>query len=56
MHIKSMIQTPFCAVSDILDPSCDPSTASTNLVSSAYTPLYTALILLLSTSKFVSSR
>ncbi|PBK66220.1 hypothetical protein ARMSODRAFT_890521 [Armillaria solidipes] len=50
MHIKSMIQTPFCAVSDILDPSCDPSTASTNLVSSAYTPLYTALILLLSTS------
>lgn len=53
MHIKSVIQTPFCAVSDILDPSCDPSTASTNLVSSAYTPLYTALILLVSTNSSI---
>ncbi|KAK0205242.1 hypothetical protein DFS33DRAFT_1473781 [Desarmillaria ectypa] len=53
MHVKSMVQTPFCAVSDILDPSCDPSTASTNLVSSAYTPLYTALILLLSSNSSI---
>ncbi|KAG7451592.1 uncharacterized protein BT62DRAFT_1072139 [Guyanagaster necrorhizus] len=55
MHVKSMVQTPFCAVSNILDPSCDPSTISTNLVASAYTPLYTALVLLLSSSEFVPS-
>lgn len=45
--IKSIIQVPFYTVSDILDPSHRPSAVVANLVSSASTPLHTALVFLL---------
>ncbi|KAG6811105.1 hypothetical protein H0H92_008952 [Tricholoma furcatifolium] len=45
--VKSIIQSPFYAVSNVLDPAHRPSPVLAGLVSSPYTPLYTALIFLL---------
>ncbi|KAF5384432.1 hypothetical protein D9615_003466 [Tricholomella constricta] len=45
--LKSIIQTPFYTVSDVLDPTHRPSPVLASLVSSPSTPLYTALIFLL---------
>jgi len=45
--IKSLVQVPFYTVSDVLDPSHGPSAVVASLVSSASTPLYTALVFLL---------
>ncbi|GLB39697.1 hypothetical protein LshimejAT787_0702070 [Lyophyllum shimeji] len=44
---QSIIQTPFYTVSDVLDPAHEPSAVLAGLVSSASTPLYTALVFLL---------
>ncbi|KAF9026812.1 hypothetical protein BDZ89DRAFT_1016009 [Hymenopellis radicata] len=46
-YVKTIVQAPFRALADVLDPSCDPSGAAANLLSSPYTPLYTALVLLM---------
>ncbi|KAF8872474.1 hypothetical protein BD779DRAFT_343848 [Infundibulicybe gibba] len=45
--VKSIIHTPFYAISDVLDPKHRPSPVLASLVSSSSTPLYTALILLI---------
>ncbi|KAG6860609.1 hypothetical protein C0995_009430 [Termitomyces sp. Mi166 len=44
--LKSIIQSPFYTVSNVLDPSRHPSPVLAGLVSSPFTPLYTALIFL----------
>jgi len=47
--LKSIIQAPFRTMADFLHPSSQPSALLANLVSSAATPLFTALIFLLPT-------
>ncbi|KAJ2932426.1 hypothetical protein H1R20_g4640, partial [Candolleomyces eurysporus] len=48
--IKNIVHAPFHAVSDVLHPDSQPSAVVANLVGSASTPLFTALILLLPSS------
>ncbi|KAG6852884.1 hypothetical protein C0991_008397, partial [Blastosporella zonata] len=45
--LKSIIQAPFYSISNVLDPAHRPSPVLAGLVSSPFTPLYTALIFLL---------
>ncbi|KIY67240.1 hypothetical protein CYLTODRAFT_353638 [Cylindrobasidium torrendii FP15055 ss-10] len=49
-HVKYLVQTPFQAITEVLDPSCDPSGPAANLLSSPFTPLYSALVLLMPSS------
>ncbi|TFK31776.1 hypothetical protein BDQ12DRAFT_618299 [Crucibulum laeve] len=48
--LKSIIHSPFYAVSDVLHPTNQPSAILANLLSSPCTPLYTALIFLMPSS------
>ena len=54
-RLKSVIHAPFYAVSDVLEPTHRPSPVVASLVSASSTPLYTALILLISPSPSISS-
>ncbi|KIL66053.1 hypothetical protein M378DRAFT_124543 [Amanita muscaria Koide BX008] len=54
-NVKSCLQNPFLSVSDILHPKHRTSSVLSNLLSSPNSPLYTALILLLPTSKLPDS-
>lgn len=49
-NIKTIIHSPFNAVSDVLHPNQQPSAVVANLISSASTPLYTALVFLLTSA------
>jgi len=48
--ISSMIEAPFHSLTEVIDPQRSPSGVMSNLLSSPSTPLYTALILMLSSS------
>ncbi|KAG5352455.1 hypothetical protein C0989_002165 [Termitomyces sp. Mn162] len=51
--LKSIVQSPFYTVSNVLDPAHRPSSVLAGLVSSPLTPLYTALIFLSPSSSSV---
>lgn len=53
-NLKNIIQAPFRAVSGVLHPDSQPSSILASLVSSASTPLFTALIILLPSGVFYS--
>ncbi|KAG6898560.1 hypothetical protein C0993_006015 [Termitomyces sp. T159_Od127] len=44
--LQARVHSPFCTLAAVLDPAHRPSPALAALVSSPYTPLYTALVLL----------
>ncbi|KAG2007010.1 hypothetical protein CC2G_014738 [Coprinopsis cinerea AmutBmut pab1-1] len=46
-NLRSVIRAPFHTIADTLHPNSQPSALLANLISSAATPLFTALILLL---------
>lgn len=48
--VLDLIHAQFKPVHDLLNPDCPPSSTLVNLLSSPYTPFYTALIILTSTS------
>ncbi|KIM82843.1 hypothetical protein PILCRDRAFT_458637 [Piloderma croceum F 1598] len=48
--ISSMIEAPFHSLAEVINPQCSPSAVLSNLLSSPSTPLYTAIIFMLSSS------
>ncbi|KAF5318580.1 hypothetical protein D9619_010752 [Psilocybe cf. subviscida] len=47
IRLKAVIETPFCAIHDVLHPETDPSGVIANLLNASSSPLYTALVFLL---------